>query len=149
MECLLCAAAAAKSLQSCLTLWDPADGNPPGSPVPGILQGRTLEWVAMPSPGDCPNAGIEPRSPTLWADSLPSEPPGKPKNTGVGTLSLLQQIFRTQQSNQGLLHCKQILYHLSYQGISFFLGNTIILTILYCSSENILLMEFQYNDWYY
>ena len=41
------AAAAAKSLQSCLTLWDPIDGNPRGSPVPGILQARTLEWVAI------------------------------------------------------------------------------------------------------
>ena len=41
------AAAAAKSLQSCPTLCDPIDGSPPGSPVPGILQARTLEWVAM------------------------------------------------------------------------------------------------------
>ena len=41
------AAAAAKSLQSCLTLCDPIDGSPPGSPVPGILQARTLEWVAV------------------------------------------------------------------------------------------------------
>ena len=40
-------AAAAKSLQSCLTLCDPIDGSPPGSPVPGILQARTLEWVAI------------------------------------------------------------------------------------------------------
>ena len=40
-------AAAAKSLQSCLTLCDPVDGSPPGSPVPGILQARTLEWVAI------------------------------------------------------------------------------------------------------
>ena len=40
------AAAAAKSLQSCPTLGDPIDGSPPGSPVPGILQARTLEWVA-------------------------------------------------------------------------------------------------------
>ena len=44
------AAAAAKSLQSCPTLCDPIDGSPPGSPVPGILQARTLEWVAFPSP---------------------------------------------------------------------------------------------------
>ena len=43
----LAAAAAAKSLQSCPTLCDPIDGSPPGSPVPGILQGRTLEWVAI------------------------------------------------------------------------------------------------------
>ena len=42
-------AAAAKSLQSCPTLWDPIDGSPPGSPVPGILQARTLEWVAISS----------------------------------------------------------------------------------------------------
>ena len=41
------AAAAAKSLQSCPTLWDPRDGSPPGSPVPGILQARTLEWVVI------------------------------------------------------------------------------------------------------
>ena len=41
------AAAAAKSLQSCLTLCDPIDGSPPGSPVPGIFQARTLEWVAI------------------------------------------------------------------------------------------------------
>ena len=40
-------AAAAKSRQSCLTLCDPIDGSPPGSPVPGILQARTLEWVAI------------------------------------------------------------------------------------------------------
>ena len=41
------AAAAAKSLQSCLTLWDPIDGSPPGFSVDGILQARTLEWVAI------------------------------------------------------------------------------------------------------
>ena len=41
------AAAAAKSLQSCLTLCDPIDGSPPGSALPGILQARTLEWVAI------------------------------------------------------------------------------------------------------
>ena len=49
IECLLtsAAAAAAKLLQSCPTLCDPIDGSPPGSPVPGILQARTLEWVAI------------------------------------------------------------------------------------------------------
>ena len=44
---MLSAAAAAKSRQSCLTLCDPIDGSPPDSPVPGILQARTLEWVAI------------------------------------------------------------------------------------------------------
>ena len=46
-SCLKYLAAAAKSLQSCPTLCDPTDSNPPGSPVPGILQARTLEWVAI------------------------------------------------------------------------------------------------------
>ena len=45
--CKVIAAAAAKSLQSCPTLCNPIDGTPPGSPVPGILQARTLEWVAI------------------------------------------------------------------------------------------------------
>ena len=48
-ELCIVAAAAAKSLQSCLTLCNPIDGSPPGSPVPGILQARTLEWVAISS----------------------------------------------------------------------------------------------------
>ena len=80
----------------------------------GILQARTLE--PLPSPGDLPNPGIKPRSPTLQADSLPAEPQGKPKNTGVGSLSVLQRIFPTQELNWGLMHCRQILSHLSYQG---------------------------------
>ena len=44
---VVCTYAAAKLLQSCPTLCDPLDGNPPGSPVPEILQARTLEWVAI------------------------------------------------------------------------------------------------------
>ena len=51
----------------------------------------------------------------MWVDSLPSEPPGKPKNTGMGSLSLLQGIFLTQELNWSLLHCRWILYQLSYQ----------------------------------
>ena len=63
--------------QSCLTLCDPIDCSPPGSSVHGILQARILEWVPCPSPGDFPDPGIEPKSPALQVDSLPSEPPGK------------------------------------------------------------------------
>ena len=44
---LYAAVAAAKSIQSCPTLYDPRDGSPPGSPVPGIFQARVLEWVAI------------------------------------------------------------------------------------------------------
>ena len=94
---------------SCLTLCDPMD-----CIVHGILLARILEWVRFPSPGDLPNPGIKPRCPTLWVDSLPAEPQGKPKNTGVGSLFLLQWIFQTQELNQGLLHYKWILYQLSY-----------------------------------
>ena len=81
--------------------------------VYGILQVGIL-WVAIP--GDLSNPGIESRSPTLQADCLPAKPQGKSKNIGVGSLSLLQRIFLTQQSNQGLLHCRRILDQLSYQG---------------------------------
>ena len=60
----------------------------------------------------------QPRDQTqvLQVDSLPGEPERKPKNTGVDSLSLLQGIFLTQELNQGLLHCRQILYQLRYQG---------------------------------
>ena len=54
----------------------------------------------------------------MQADSLPTESQGKPKTIGVGSLSLLQGIFPTQELNQGLLHCKWIPYQLSYQGSS-------------------------------
>ena len=54
----------------------------------------------------------------MQGDSLPAEPLGKPKNTGVGSLSLLQRIFPTQESNLGLLHCRWILYHVLPSGIN-------------------------------
>ena len=66
--------------------------------------------LPCPPPGYLPNPGIEPRSPTLQVDSLPSEPPGKPKNIKMGSLSLLQGYFLTQESNRGILHCRRILY---------------------------------------
>ena len=65
-------------LQSCLTLYDPVNCSLPGSSVHGILQTRILERVAIPSRGDLPDLGIEPGSPTLQADSLPSELPESP-----------------------------------------------------------------------
>ena len=79
---------------------------------------RQEYWSGLPfpSPGDLPYPGIKHRSSALQVDSLPAEPQGKPKNTGVGSLSFLQQIFPTQESYWGLLHCRWILYQLSYQG---------------------------------
>ena len=107
----------AKSLQSCPTLCDPMDCSPPGSSIHGVLQAKnTGVGCHVLLQGTFPNRGIEPRSPALQVDSLPAEPQGKPKNTGVGSLSLLQGIFPTQESNPGLLHCRQILYQLSYEG---------------------------------
>ena len=68
-----------KVKSSCPTLWDPMDCSLPGSSVHWIIQARKLEWLPCPPPGDLPNPGIEPGSPTLQADSLPSELPGKPR----------------------------------------------------------------------
>ena len=56
--------------QSWPTLWQPMDCSLPGSSVHGILQATVLKWVPFPSPGDLPNLGIKPRSPTLQLDSL-------------------------------------------------------------------------------
>ena len=98
------------------TLCDPMGCSPPVSSVHGVSPGKNTSGLLCPPPGEHPTPGTKPRSPTLQADSLLSEPPGKPKNTRVGSLSLLQGIFLTQESNQGLLHCRWILYRLSYQG---------------------------------
>ena len=78
---------------------------------------RQEYWSGLPCPlpGDLPILGIKPRSPALQVNSLPSEPPEKPKNTGVGSLSIFQGVCPTQESNWGLPHCRQILYQLSYQ----------------------------------
>ena len=69
--------------QSCLTLCDPIDCSPPGSSVHGILQARKENWSGLlfPSPGDLPNPGTEPGSPTLQADYLVFESPGKPSTS--------------------------------------------------------------------
>ena len=68
-------------VKSCPTLCDPMDCSPTGTSVHGILQARILDGLSFPSPGDLPDLGIEPTSPALQADALPSEPPGKPDNT--------------------------------------------------------------------
>ena len=101
-----------KVAQSCPTLCNPMDYNSSwNSPGQNTGVGKPF-----PPPGDLPKPGIEPRAPTLQADSLLAEPQGKPKKTGVGSISLLQWIFQTQESNWGLLFCRWILYQLSYQG---------------------------------
>ena len=102
--------------QSCLTLCDPTDCVAHQALLSmGFSRQEYWSGLPCPPPGDLANPGIKPRSPTLQV-ALPSEPPGKPKNTEVGSLSLLQGIFPTQESNQGLLYCRWILYQLSYEG---------------------------------
>ena len=76
---LLCGYVRVLVAQLCLTLYGPVDCSPPVSSVHGILQERILEWVAFPSPGDIPDPGIEHGSPALQTDSLPCEPPGRPR----------------------------------------------------------------------
>ena len=77
---------------------------------------RRIPRLPFSSPGDLPNPGIKARFPALRVDSLLSEPPWKLENTGVGSLSLHLQILPAQDSNQGLPHCRWILYQLRYQG---------------------------------
>ena len=75
-----------KSLQLCLTLFDPIDCCLPGFSVHGILQARTLGGLPRPPPGDLPDPGIEPASPVspaLQVDSLLTESPGKPPKNRV------------------------------------------------------------------
>ena len=84
--------------------------------VHGILQARILEWVVFPfSRGS--SQSRDPTQVSLIAGGFfTSWLQGKPKNTGVGSLSLLQGIFPTQESSWGLLPCRWILYQLSYEG---------------------------------
>ena len=65
--------------QSCPTVCDPMDCSPPGSSVHGIFQARVLEWVAISFSRGSSQLGIEPGSPALQADSLPTKLQGKPK----------------------------------------------------------------------
>ena len=107
-ECLSAALCSLSRVQLCNCM----NCSLPGPSVHGDSPGKS--GLPCPPPEDLPNSRMDPRSPTLQADSLPSEPPGKPKNTTVGSLSLLQEIFPTQESNQGFPHCRRIPYQLSY-----------------------------------
>ena len=103
--------------QSCLTLCDPMHCSPAGFSSPwGFSRQEYWSELLRPLPRDLPNPGIEPKFLTLQVDSLPSEPPGEPENTGMGCHAFLQGIVPIQDSNQGLLHCRRVLYQLSHQG---------------------------------
>ena len=94
------------------------DCNPSESSVQGILQARFLEWVAIPFSEDLPYPGIEPGSPTLQADSLPSKPPSKPFGhswTGLTTESLLSGVFLPLTLQTSLSVHFPLISYLSYQ----------------------------------
>ena len=99
-----------KVTQSCPTLCNPMDYT-----VHVIFQARILERVAIPFSRGSSQFRDRTQVFHTASASLPAEPPGKPKNIGVGSLSLLQQIFLTQEWNWGLWHCRWILYQLSCQ----------------------------------
>ena len=109
------------------TLCDPVDCSPSGSSVHGDSPRKSTGMVAMPASGGSSQAGIKPKSPGLQVDSLPPEPLGKPMNTEVGSLSLLQGIFQTRNWTRvscitGELQCRNcILYQLNYQGSTFYI----------------------------
>ena len=102
--------------QSCPTLCDPKGLQAARLFCPWGFS-RQEYWSGLPCPplGIFLTQGLNPGLPALQVDSLPSEPPGKSKNTGVGSLPLLQGIIQTQESNRGVLHGRWILYQLSYQ----------------------------------
>ena len=90
--------------QSCPSLCDPMDCSPPGSPLHGILQAR-IEWVAIPYPfptcsGGLLDPGIEPKSLTLQADSLPSEPPGRVSVDNIKRLGCTDTASRSSSGSR-------------------------------------------------
>ena len=87
--------------------------NPMDYTVHGILQAKILEWVTFRFSRRSCQLRDWTRSPTLQVDS---EPQGKPKSTGVGSLSPSPEVLLTHDSNQGLLHCRWVLYQLSSEG---------------------------------
>ena len=102
-----CAAATAKSLQSCPTLCDPRDGSPPGSPVPGILQARTLEWGATAFSGSC-GTGASKCGGFSCCGSRALE---RRLSSWGAWLScpVARGTLQDQGLNPGILHCRQIL----------------------------------------
>ena len=88
-----------KVTQSCPTLCDPMDYSPPGSSVHGDSPGKNIGVGPCPPPGDLPNPGIEPRSPTLREDSLPIEPPGKPLQ-GYNPEDMLYELLELAGGNK-------------------------------------------------
>ena len=142
------AAAAAKSLQSCLTLCDPIDGSPPGSPIPGILQARTMEWVAISFSNTWKWKGKVKSLSRVWLFSTPwtvahQAPPsmGFPRQeywSGVPLPSLVVGIQHSDFTPSKII-IKYWLYFLCYTSSLYsfccLLSQSSILTLLNCTEE--------------
>ena len=110
--------------QSSLTLCNPMNCSPPGSSVHLILQARVLEWGTIPfcpflSPEDLPSPGIEPRSPALQVDSLPSEPQRSPKSlhaTSNHSVHVSYSVYPHLSPKQGtsITQCYRLLFSLYF-----------------------------------
>ena len=111
LGCCCCSVA-----KSCLTLCNPTDCSPPGSSGHGDSPGKNTAVGCLPSSRGSSQLRDQTQVSCIVDRFFTTEPPGKPKNMGVDSLSLLQGIFPIQESNWGLLHCKWILHQLSYQG---------------------------------
>ena len=112
--------------QSCPTHFNPMDCSPIYRflCIWGFSRQEFWSGLSCPPSGNLLNPGIKPRYPTLQANSLLSEPPGKPKNTGVGSLFLLHGEL-PYGLNQGLLNRRWILYQLSYLGSPYSLFSSV------------------------
>ena len=121
-----------KATQLCPTLCDSMDYT-----VCGILRARILEWVAIPSPGDSPIQFSNPGR-LHWRLILYHL---SHNNIAVSSLSLLQWIFLTQESNQGLLHCKQMLYQLSGRRYPLYTGLAVVGFVLPSSRSVVMAQE--------
>ena len=112
-----------KVIQSCPTLWEPVD-----CIIHGILQARILEWVALPFSRGSSQRSDRTQDSFIAGRFFTSWTTGKPKNTGVGSLSLLQQIFPSQESNRGspALHADSLPTELSGKPARWYLFYTYV-----------------------
>ena len=114
----------------CLTLGNSMDYSLPGSSIQGFSRQEYWSRLPFPSPGDLPDPGIEPRSPALWEDALPSEPPGKSCHTQKSTKTINQNVCSSQTvgifyQDVSLTVCIPLI-KLTYNGLPHYFFGTVL-----------------------